>query len=133
MLALPILQSVYVGRLVFRLIMQERTTDLDFSERIQWYFLNGAAVFTLYYATLVSFRPLYYSHMPVRRGGADFTDAPAAVLRFKATVANSLPMQDAIIDPLDQSGLASVPVVMLAETSLSYCGGRPPQPARRMG
>jgi hypothetical protein len=118
MVALPFFQSIYVGRLVFRLIKQERRTQLDFGERFQWYFLHGAVVFMLYYATILSFTVVCYSHMPVRKGGADFTEAPAAILRFK--VANSLPMQDAIIDPLDQSGLASIPVVLLAETSFSY-------------
>jgi hypothetical protein len=116
--ALPILQSIYVGRLVFRLIKLERRTELEFGERFQWYFLNGAVVFMLYYATILSFAVVCYSHMPVRKGGIDFTDAPATILRFKA--ANSLPMQDAIMDPLDQSGLASIPVVLLAETSFSY-------------
>jgi hypothetical protein len=116
--ALPFFQSIYVGRLVFRLIKQERRTELDFGQRFQWYFLSGAVVFMLYYSTLVSFTVVCYSHMPVRKGGADFTEAPATVLRFKA--ATSLPMQDAIIDPLDHNGLASIPVVMLAETSYSY-------------
>jgi hypothetical protein len=118
MITLPFLQSIYVGRLIFRLIKQERRTELAFGERFQWYFLHGAVVFMLYYATIVSFTVICYSSMPVRKGGADFTDAPAAILRLK--VANSLPMRNALVDPLDQSGLASVPVVMLAETSSSY-------------
>lgn len=115
---LPITQSLYLGRLIYRWIKQERYRELEFAERFQWYFLNGSVVALLYYATILSFALIFYTHMPIRKGGADFTKASAAVLHLKAR--RVLPTQDAVIDPLDDSGLMTIPVVILAENSFSY-------------
>jgi hypothetical protein len=115
---LPITQSLLLGRLIYRWIKQERNRELEFAERFQWYFLNGSVVALLYYAIILSFALIFYTHMPIRKGGADFTKASAAILHLKAR--RVLPTQDAIMDPLDGSGLLTVPVVILAENSFSY-------------